>query len=80
MKKRYVAEGAKEYRKANMRIQKAVKKTKEDWIGVQCEEIETCLYKNNSKRAYQLVKDLTSEIQSRFSTIQDRSEKCLTEE
>ena len=50
-------------------VQKAVKKAKEDWIGAQCEEIETCLNKNNSKRAYQLVKDLTSEKQGRSSTI-----------
>ena len=42
-KKRYEAEGAKEYREANRRVQKAVKKAKEDWIGAQCEEIETCL-------------------------------------
>ena len=61
----------KEYREATWRIQKAVKKAKEDWIGAQCEEIETCLNKNNSKRAYQLVKDLTSEKQGRSSTIQD---------
>ena len=32
-KKRYEAEGAKEYREANRRVQKAVKKAKEDWIG-----------------------------------------------
>ena len=69
-----------EYREANRRIQKAVKKAKEDWIGAQCEEIDTCLNKNNSKRAYQLVKDLTSEKQGRSSTIQDKSGKCLTEE
>ena len=56
-KKRYEAEGTKEYREANRRIQKAVKKAKEDWIGAQCEEIETSLNKNNSKRAYHLVKD-----------------------
>ena len=31
-------------------------------------------------RAYQLVKDLTSEKQGRSSTIQDKSGKCLTEE
>ena len=49
-------------------------------IGAQCEEIETCLNKNNSKRAYQLVKDLTSEKEGRSSTIQDKSGKCLTEE
>ena len=36
--------------------------------------------KKNSKRAYQLVKDLTSEKQGRSSTIQDKSGKCLTEE
>ena len=46
-----------------MRIQKAVEKAKEDWIGAQCEQIETCLNKNNSRGAYQLVKDLTSEKQ-----------------
>ena len=68
-KKRCEAEGGKEYREANKRIQKAVKKQKENWIGAQCEEIEICLNKNNSKRAYQLVKDLTSEKQGRSSTI-----------
>ena len=57
-----------------------MKKAKEDWIGAQSEETETCLNKNNSKRAYQLVKDLTSEKQGRSSTIQDISGKCLTEE
>ena len=31
-KKRYEAEEAKEYREANRRIQKAVKKAKEDWM------------------------------------------------
>ena len=77
-KKRFEAEGAKEYREANRRIQKAVKKAKEDWIGAQCEEIETCLNKNNSKRAYQLVKDLTSKKQGRSSIIQDKFGKCLT--
>ena len=61
LKKRYEAEGAKEYRKTNKRIQKAMKKAKEDRVGAQCEEIETCLNKKSSKRANQLVKDLTSE-------------------
>ena len=79
-KKGYEAEGAKEYMKANKRSQKSVKKAKEEWIGAQCQEIETCLNKNNSKRAYQLVKNLTSEKQGRSSTIQDRPRKCHTEE
>ena len=57
-----------------------MKKAKEDWIGAQCEEIETCLNKNNSKRAYPLVQDLISEKQGSSSTIQDKSGKCLIEE
>ena len=48
-KKQYEADGAKEYREANRRIQRAVKKAKEDWIGAQCEEIETCLNKKQQQ-------------------------------
>ena len=50
-KKRYEAEGAKEYREANRRVQKAVKKAKEDWIGAQCKEIETCLNKKQQQES-----------------------------
>ena len=32
-KEGYEAEGAKEYREVNKKIQKAVKKSKKDWIG-----------------------------------------------
>ena len=78
--KRYEAEGAKEYREANRRIQKALKEAKEDWIGVQCEEIETCLNKKKQQESISLVKDLTSEKHSRSSAIQDKSGKCFTEE
>ena len=45
----YEAEGAKEYREANRRNQKAVRKAKEDWKGAQCEEIETCLKKTTAR-------------------------------
>ena len=57
-----------------------MKKATEDWIGAQCEEIKTCVNKSNSKKAYQLVTDLTSEKQGRSSTMQDKSGECLTEE
>ena len=53
---------------------------KETWIQGQCQEVEACLRKNNSKKAYQLVKDLTTEKQGKTTTIQDKSGKCLTEE
>ena len=36
--------------------------------------------KNNRKRAYQLVKDLTTVKLGKATTVQDRSGKCLTEE
>ena len=38
------------------------------------------LRKTNSKKAYQLVKDLTTEKQGKSTIIQDKSGKCLTEE
>ena len=57
-----------------------MKKAKENQIGEQCSEIEENLIKNNSKRAYQLVKDLTTVKQRKATTVQDRSGKCLTEE
>ena len=53
---------------------------KETWIQGQCQEVEACLRKNNGKKAYQLVKDLTTEKQGKSTTIQDKSGKCLTEE
>ena len=57
-----------------------MKKAKENWIGEQCSEIEENLRKNNSKRAYQLVKDLTTVKQGKATTVKDRSGKYLTEE
>ena len=57
-----------------------MKKAKENWIGEQSSEIEENLRKNNSKRAYQLVKDLTTVKQGKATTVQDRSGKCLTDE
>ena len=45
-----------------------------------CREIEENLRKNNSKRAYQLVKDLTTVKQGKATAVHDRSGKCLTEE
>ena len=57
-----------------------MKEAKENWIGEQCNETEENLRKNNSKRAYQLVKDFTTVKQRKAITVQDRSGKCFTEE
>ena len=37
-----------------------MEKANENWIGEQCSEIEENLRKHNSKREYQLVKELTT--------------------
>ena len=48
-------------------MKRCMKKAKENWIGEQCNETEENLRKNNSKRAYQLVKDLTTVTETRKS-------------
>ena len=59
----------------NDNIKRCMKKAKENWIGEQCSETEGNLRKNNNKRAYQLVKDLTTVKQGKAATIQNRSGK-----
>ena len=78
-KKNFETEGSEKYKEAN-NINRCKKQTKENWTGEQCTETENTLRKNNSKRAYQLVKDLTTVKKGKTATIQDRSGKCLTEE
>ena len=72
--------GAADYRKANKTIRKMMKQAKEDFIGKRCAEIESSLEMNNSRRAFQIVKDLTKPKQTRVNTIQDKAGNCLTEE
>ena len=55
-------------------------KAKENRTGEQCSEVEGNLRKDNSKRVYQLVKDLTTVKQRNSPSIQDGSGKCLTAE
>ena len=74
-KKRFEPEGSEKYKEVNNNIKRCMKKTQENWIGEQCSEIEENLRKNNSKRAYQLVKDLTTVKQRKATTVQDRSGK-----
>ena len=64
----------------NNNIKRCMKKAEESWIRDECSEIEENLRKNNSKRAYQIVKDFTTVKQGKATTVQDRSGKCLAEE
>ena len=77
-KKRFEPEGSEKYNEVNNNIKRCMEKAKENWRGEQCSEIEENRRKKNSKRAYQLVKDLTTVEQGKATTVQDRSGKCLT--
>ena len=55
-------------------------KAKETWIQGRCQEVEAGLRRNNSKKAYQLDKNLATEKRGKSTTIQDKSGKCLTQE
>ena len=78
--KKNTTEEAKLYREANQHVKKGTRKAKETWTEEQCQGIEENLQKKNSKKAYQLVKELTSSKQGRTATIQDKTGKCLTVE
>ena len=57
-----------------------MKKAKENWIREKRSKTEENLRRNISKRAYQLVKDLTTVKQGKATTVQDRAGKCFTQE
>ena len=67
--KRFEPEGSQKYREVNNNIKRCMKKSKENWIGEQWSGIKENLRKKNSKRAYQLVKDLTTVKQGDVSTL-----------
>ena len=46
-------------------------KGNENWVGEECSETEENLRKNYSKKAYELVKDLTTVKQEKATTVQD---------
>ena len=68
-KKRFEPEGSEKYKEVNKNIKRCIKRAKENWIGEQCSEIEEDLRKNNSKMAYQLVKDFTTVKQGKATTV-----------
>ena len=78
-KKRFKREESEKSREVNNNIKRCMKKAKEYWIGERCSEIEENLSKNKSKRAYQLVKDLTTLKKGKATTIQDYLREFLKE-
>ena len=78
--KKNTTKGAKLYREANQQVKKGTRKAKETWLEEQCQGFEENLQKNNSKKAYQLVKELTNSKQGRTTSIQDKAGNCLAKE
>ena len=68
-----------QYRAVNQEIDKGVNKAKQTWMGEQCQNIDDCLKKNNSKKAYKMAQDLTGKKQERTAGIRDKGGTCLTE-
>ena len=54
--KKNMTDGAKLYREANQQVKERMRKPKETLIEEQCQGIKENLQKNNSKKAYELVK------------------------
>ena len=79
-KEKNTEEGATKYSEISKKIRKGMEKAREDCIEEQCTEIEDCLTNNNSRKAYQVVKELIKQRQVKVNTIQDKEGKCLTEE
>ena len=65
-------EGAKVYREIKIKIRTEIKMTIETGILSQCQEVEVCLRKNNSKKTYQLVRELITEKPGKSTTIQSK--------
>ena len=78
-KKKNCSVAKSEYSKVNKQVKKEMVKAKEKWIEDQCEDIENNLSKNNSKKAYDTVKNLTKPKQSKVSTIKDKNGETLIE-
>ena len=76
--KKHDAQRRRQYREINNKIRKAIKQAKENWIEEQCEEIDTNLTENNTKRAYQIVKYLTTTKEGKASTIKDKFGKKVS--
>ena len=68
-KKRFEPEGSGKYREVN-NSKRCMEKAKENWTGEQCSETDENLNKNNSKRAYQILKDLTTVKQGKAITVE----------
>ena len=67
------------YRASNKDVRKEVNKAKENWIQHKCNHIESSLRTNNTKAAYDTVKELTQQKMSQQTCIEDANGTLLSE-
>ena len=67
------------YKIINSQIKRAMKNAKEDWVNRKYKEIDTCFTHNNTKKAYQIVKDLTKHKQRVLTNIQNKYSNCIND-
>ena len=56
-----------------------MRKAKENWINQTCTDIGNCLIRNNTKKTYQIVTDLTKQKDKIAVNINGKDGKCITD-
>ena len=67
------------YKQINNTIKKEMIITKEIWINNNCTDIGECLIRNNTKKAYQIVNELTKKKDKIIVSVHDKDGNCITD-
>ena len=66
------------YKQINKTIKKEMRIAKKNWINNKC-DIGECLIRNNTKKAYQIVNELTKKKDKITVNVHDKDGKCITD-
>nr|XP_027206803.1 uncharacterized protein LOC113800258 [Penaeus vannamei] len=78
--KRFIdSDKEKEYRNANIKVRKEIKKAKEEFLEQKCQEIQQGFEENNSKKAFDTIKQLNRKKSTKQPGIEDANGNLLTE-
>ena len=72
-------EGEERYREAHRAIQREARKDEARWLEEQCASVEERLKRNNSRKAYQLIKTLRKDFQPKLRNIKNAEHRVLTD-
>ena len=67
------------YKLSNTKINKEMRIAKENWINKKCTDIGECLIRNNTKKAYHIVNELTKKKDKITVNVHDKDGKCITD-